>query len=50
MTDLGKWPNEKKVEVTIPLVLHEVEIADDIYDPLGFSIEGYNYISATKES
>jgi len=50
MTHIGKIKPDKKYEITIPLSLHEVELADAIYDPLGFSSEGFQFISATKES
>ena len=50
MTSVGNLDTLNEVEVTIPLALHDVELADDIFDPLGLSIEGFQYISATKES
>ena len=50
VTSIGNFDPGNKVEVTIPLALHEVELADDIYDPLGFGVEGFQYISATKQS
>ena len=50
MTNIGRFDNAKTTSVTIPLALHEVELADDIYDPLGFSVENFQYISGTKQS
>lgn len=40
----------KRVSLNVPLVLHDVFISDDIWDPFDLSEEEFIYISAGKTS
>ena len=41
MSSLGVIENSKRVDAIIPLRLNDVELADNIFDPLGLDVDSF---------
>ena len=41
MSPLGVFDDTKTMNAIIPLRLNDVELADDIFDPLGYDVDSF---------